>query len=133
MTSYCEPDYFLELTLDKVNSIPLGKSFVAKMHRPNKKYPISCTVLILSLDGTENDSDLLEAWMWVASSNAVVPICSDVILEYVEPCLEMITDDEHNEDKGKYRGIQFKAYITPKASISGVFHDVTAEMLRDNG
>lgn len=134
MTSYCDPEYFLEvaLTPDNVDNLPLGKSFIAKMIRPNKKYRISCTVLILSLDESEKDNSSVEAWMWVGSSNAIIPICSDIILEYVEPSMEMISDNEYEEDKAKYEGKHFKAYITPKASISGDYYKLTEEMLRDD-
>jgi len=58
-------------------------------------------------------SSLAEAWVWIDSSKSIVPLNSEIVFQFLEPCDPMMTDTEYEVIK-KIIGVKVTGTIKSK-------------------
>lgn len=102
-------DISLKLTKSKFDEIS-GKEIAAKLYRPGRNNPINCMIVIPMDQGNVNTVPVfVDAWMWVNSKRAIVPVEADVTFQLLG--LEGMIKEQDIVDFRKNEGLKISGVV----------------------
>jgi len=108
------PDYLAHLNLtDFEFELLSGNAFSVKLYRQKIRYPIGAMVIIPDGNIMFAESSVAEAWVWIYSPRANVPLKSEIVFQFLKPCDIMLTENEKKALQ-KEMGIKITGIINSK-------------------